>query len=507
MAAVLCCISGTPPEEPVVSRKTGHVFERRLIEKHLADSPKCPVTDEPLDTGDLLPIKACSTSKPRPATAQSVPGLLSALQGEWDSLMLETFQLRKQLETTRQELSHSLYQHDAACRVIARLMSERDAARSALAQSKAFAEAEMGKIAPKAQEDGKLPAAVLTRMQDTMKQLYAARKKRQLPPGLCSAEAVARMTEKFNLAPHSTTQPGVLCCVAAPGDDVVTGGADGNVVLLGRGSRKISQRMQAHKKAVREVLCHASGFIVSGGDDCTVQLWSKAESEYKQAAVFKEHTKPVTGLAITTTGDHVISASLDGSWNMYDVSAGRQILSTAGNNPEVDAHDWTCARLHPDGMLLGLGTTVGGSQAVDIWDLSKCARAAGFAHEGVVRTLSFSENGYHMATGSDNGTVKLWDLRKLQSFRTLTFDDSNPSSPTPVNKVLYDSSGQYLAVATGCVRLFEINKSEATEIAVIRDHQSAVTGAVWGPNAGWLMTTGMDRQVRFYEPQGDAEMD
>jgi len=29
-------VSGAAPEEPVVSNKTGHVYEKRLIEKHLA---------------------------------------------------------------------------------------------------------------------------------------------------------------------------------------------------------------------------------------------------------------------------------------------------------------------------------------------------------------------------------------------------------------------------------------------------------------------------------------
>ena len=43
--------------------------------------------------------------------------------------MLETFNLKRALEQTRQELSNALYQEDAARRVIARLIKERDDAR------------------------------------------------------------------------------------------------------------------------------------------------------------------------------------------------------------------------------------------------------------------------------------------------------------------------------------------------------------------------------------------
>ncbi len=44
-------------------------------------------------------------------------------------MMLESFALKQNNHSLRQQLSHALYKEDAATRVIARLIKERDAAR------------------------------------------------------------------------------------------------------------------------------------------------------------------------------------------------------------------------------------------------------------------------------------------------------------------------------------------------------------------------------------------
>jgi len=125
-----CAISGEPPQDPVLSRHSGQVFERRLIIKYLAENGTDPTTGEKLEESDLVPIKySAKSAPPRPASATSIPALLHLFQNEWDSMMLESFALKQNNHSLRQQLSHALYKEDAATRVIARLIKERDAAR------------------------------------------------------------------------------------------------------------------------------------------------------------------------------------------------------------------------------------------------------------------------------------------------------------------------------------------------------------------------------------------
>ena len=99
---MFCSISGTTPEDPVISSKTGHLYERSLITKALQETGECPVTKTPMTLEDLLEVKSSKMVKPRATAAASIPGLLSIFHNEWDALMLETHELRVDLHGTRQ---------------------------------------------------------------------------------------------------------------------------------------------------------------------------------------------------------------------------------------------------------------------------------------------------------------------------------------------------------------------------------------------------------------------
>jgi hypothetical protein len=53
----VCAMSGEPPVEPVVSRKTGHMFEKRTILTYILETGNCPITGQPLSSEDLLELK------------------------------------------------------------------------------------------------------------------------------------------------------------------------------------------------------------------------------------------------------------------------------------------------------------------------------------------------------------------------------------------------------------------------------------------------------------------
>ncbi|XP_068665081.1 pre-mRNA-processing factor 19-like isoform X2 [Aristolochia californica] len=512
---MICAISGEAPEEPVVSKKSGLLFERRLVERHVADYGKCPVTGEPLTMDDIVAVKTNKAVKPRPLQAASIPGLLGMFQNEWDALMLSNFALEQQLHTARQELSHALYQHDAACRVIARIKKERDEARELLAQADRQMPISTGATAnslvvsngKRAAEDeemgpgGKRPRpgisdAIIDELTACNTTLSAQRKKRQIPESLAAADDFQSYTQISSHPLHKTSKPGILSIDIHPSEDIIaTGGVDSNAVIFDRTAGQILSILTGHSKKVTCVkfVPREEMFITSSADK-TVRLWQgSSEGNYTTQHVLKDHTAEVQAVSIHATHNYFVTASLDNTWCFYDLSSALCLAQVAEDEASTNK-GYTSAAFHPDGLILGTGTT---EAVVRIWDVKSQSNVAQFdGHQGPVTSISFSENGYFLATVAQDG-VKLWDLRKLKNFRPFSKDEEAQTYAAE-----FDHSGSYLATVGSDIRVYQTAGVRQDWNLTKRFEDLSGTGKVssvkFGRDAKYLAVGSMDRNLRIY---------
>ena len=522
---MFCALSGEVPTEPVVSKLSGHLFEKRLILKHLEADAACPVTRAPMSQADLLDVASHGAVKPRPVSGASFGETLRSLQDEWDALMLETHSLKGHLDATRRELSQALYQHDAACRVIGRLLRERDELRALLesqqqvAASTAVAAA-AGAGAPAAAEPAPAAAAssgapgagaldeeakVSIRAKgEELSRLRRKRKKGGAPAAnigdFCSFEDAQRS------APHSSRSSGILHLAMHPDAArraCVSAGADKAVVLWDiAGDKLLSRAANAHSKKITG-LC--SGSTADGGaiavtcaQDKKCKVWrlpgAEDEGSLEAACVLSGHGKSVLGVDCHPTGAHCASASADDSWALWDVERAAALVrvGTDGHRPE-------CVKFHPDGLLLATG---GAGGDVKIWEvLSQNCALTLKEEDGAVNSVAFSENGYHMATASAEGTVRLWDVRKQKCVHTIAPLAAAAKAASQRVPMAFDPSAAFLAVGGHAVRVFRVKKLESV-FEASGFSSNAVTGLGWGEGAAFLAAASLDREaLRVFRPQ------
>jgi len=498
MSKFVCGLSGEPVEEACVSQVSGVVFEKRLIHKWIQENGTDPVNDAQLDIDQLVDLKAECLVKPKAPNHTSIPAILKAMQDEWDAVMANSYAIRQNLTTTRQELSHALYQHDAACRVIARLQKETNAAREALATLKPSA-AQLPQAPVEISEEivpGLMDETIhlieekSTELTKSRKGILSERKK-----ALCGVDKLHNYTkcEDFKSLAGENVQLLDIAISPINNNRIVLGGANKTVTVFDRALKKTIASFASHDDAVNKVLYHPSEDIVfSASKDNTCRIWPL---EGGAGVTLKVHNAEVTGISLHATGKFLLSASRDQSWAFSDIKSGTTL--TKAN--EIDRTAALCsAQFHPDGSLFGVGTA---DSAVKIWDIkSRLAVAQWDGHVGEVSAIAFSENGYYVGTASGGNEVKIWDLRKLKEVKSIKMNEPD----YVVNSLKFDMSGQYLGACGQDTRIY-MAKTWA-EVTCYGSHEDDVTGIAFADHAANIITCSRDTTVKvFGDSTGSVE--
>ncbi|KAJ5946276.1 hypothetical protein N7454_003115 [Penicillium verhagenii] len=478
---MLCAISGEAPQVPVISPKSGSVFEKRLIEAYIAEHGKDPVNGDELAADELIDVKSQRVVRPRPPTLTSIPSLLSVFQEEWDALALETYTLQQNLSQTRRELSSALYQHDAAVRVIARLTKERDEARDALSKiSVGASHAPADGEAMQVDSEG-LPQAVLERIDNTHNTLSKTRRKRAVPEDWVTADAISAFK------PTETSEPlypgSRALSIDSTGDLALFGGADGVVGVYSLSQKTVVQTLKTDGPVTDATW--AGNKAIVGSATGTVKVFENGS----EVASFASHAGGVTATAVHATGDIVASVGVDKSYVLYDLAtntvitqvftdSGKQTLSkiTIPFDHDINFHSLALlsVQFHPDGQLLAAG---GAEGHIKVFDVKSSALAADFTMSGPVKCLFFSENGTFLAAvAAQSTTVSIWDLRSSKETKVL--DTGNE-----VQSIFWDYTGQFLLTGgPSGLTVQQFTKSSKQWSEPLRSAVPAVAVA-WGSSA------------------------
>ena len=185
--------------------------------------------------------------------------------------------------------------------------------------------------------------------------------------------------------------------LASAGDDAV-------VRLRDLATGRVLGRLEGHGDAVSSLAFSSDGrTLATASYDRTVKLWDVATRRLKMTLA--GHTNWVFSVAFATDGKSLASGGHDKTVRIWDVGdrqgnghAGRAF--GFGQGCGVRAREWR----GPAGLRRRRPARAGVGPA----HRTHCVRGWN-GHNGTVRAVSFAPDGATLATGAEDGEVRLWD--------------------------------------------------------------------------------------------------
>ena len=195
----------------------------------------------------------------------------------------------------------------------------------------------------------------------------------------------------------------------------------------------------------------------------------------------------VTAVAYSPGGKTLAAGYQDGTIRLWDIASHR-LLSTA---------TWSGAALALAFTDGGKALEVAGPAAFGVWNLTGPARIAARPLAGLTggRSVAFSPDGATLATGGDDGNVRLWDVATQQEIGAPMSSDLKP-----VEAVTFSPDGATVAAASsdGTVQLWDVATQQEAG-ATMMAGPAPVTALAFSPGGKFLAAGGDDGNVRLWD--------
>jgi WD40 repeat protein len=121
-------------------------------------------------------------------------------------------------------------------------------------------------------------------------------------------------------------------------------------------------------------------------------------------------------------------------------------------------------------------------------------------HEDSITALVFSPDGTLLASASDDGSIRLWDVISATLASVLSSDDDSP-----VSAITFDSDGTHLVSGSenGGLQIWEIASSEPTGL---EGDDSAVLALTFNSDGDLLVSAGSSDRLHFWNVTAEEEV-
>lgn len=285
-----------------------------------------------------------------------------------------------------------------------------------------------------------------------------------------------------------------MAILDAPASSSSTAAADNVVAYTRWGIVGRHYFNQPGTKVVCTTFHPQSSLLVVGFSTGVFGLWEMPT--FTNVHTLSISQEKISSVAINKTGEWLVfGATKLGQLLVWEWQSESYILKQQGHY-----YDMNTLSFSQDGQNIATG---GDDGKVKVWNTNSGFCYVTFTdHSSSVSCVEFAKQGQVLFTASLDGTVRAYDLVRYRNFRTFT-------SPTPVqfSSLAVDPSGD--VVCAGSLDSFEIymwSVQTGKLLDILTGHTAPVSALQFSPTGNQLASASWDRSVRLWAVFGRSKL-
>lgn len=278
---------------------------------------------------------------------------------------------------------------------------------------------------------------------------------------------------------------------------ILTTSYDGIARIWNPNTYKLMQSFHGHKNVINSAVFDSSETrILTSGNDRTARLWDiDSGEEIQRYPSENERVKPKRSLKrayFINQEKNILAQERNG----------RQYVWNTETNKPLRGFGSSTRRIYYD-KNTNRAITISGLDELQYWDLESFSEVLNIKrHELDIGAVEFSGTGHELATGSDDGTIRVWNMNTTTPFMPLVGHSSS------ANSAIFSSDGSKILTSSfdGTVRLWDAQTASVLHVLVVdnmpitgtafnREENNIFTFSSSGKAAIWNAISGKEEQV------------